>query len=197
MLTTLQSTCSCWAMASQIRVEQITSSLAALGLLVMGLSALIAQRQGRSLDHVVPQSSQANLSRRLMQREVTLHQRSKAETLLKEFTLAKMTRHYWGEFAGSLQDLGLSSRSQFQATVNRDAFGPGCGLSPITAQRPIWRRWSAPVVGCGCTTAVVIGKQQVRPRRGIVQRAGRGFSWIDWLFLYLSTKTHSVKIFSK
>ena len=81
-------------MASQIRVEQITSSLAALGLLVMGLSALVAPRQGRSLDHSVPQSSQANLSRRLMQREVTLHQRSEAETLLKEFTLVQMTRHW-------------------------------------------------------------------------------------------------------
>ena len=56
-----------------------------------------------------------------MQREVTLHQRSEAETLLKAFARAQMTRHYWGEFAGSLWDLGLSSGSQFQATVNRDA----------------------------------------------------------------------------
>ena len=102
-------------MASRIRVEQIARSLAALGLLAMGLSALVAPRDGFSLDHAVPQSSQANLSRRLMQREVTLHQRSEAETLLKEFTLAQMTRHYWGEFAGSLPDLGLSSGSQFQA----------------------------------------------------------------------------------
>ena len=68
----------------------------------MGLSALVAPRHGFSLDHAVPQSSQANFSRRLMQRKVTLHQRSEAETLLKEFTLAQMTRHYWGEFAGSL-----------------------------------------------------------------------------------------------
>ena len=67
----------------------------------MGLSALIALRQGRSLDHSVPQSSQANISRWLMQHVVTLHQRSEAETLLKEFTFAQMTRHYWGEFGGS------------------------------------------------------------------------------------------------
>ena len=102
MLPTLHSTCSCWGMASRIRVEQIARSLAALGLLAMGLSALVAPRHGFSLDHAVPQSSKANLSRLLMQREVTLHQRSEAETLLKEFTLAQMTRHYWGEFAGSL-----------------------------------------------------------------------------------------------
>ena len=117
-------------MASRIRVEQIARSLAALGLLALGLSALVAPRDGFSLDHAVPQSSQANLSRRLMQREVTLHQRSEAETLLKEFTLAQMTRHYWGEFAGSLQDLGLSSRSQFQATVDRDAVRTRLWLEP-------------------------------------------------------------------
>ena len=108
-------------MAPQIRVEQIIRSLAALGLLAMGLSALVAPRQGRSFDHAAPQPSQANLSRRLMQREVILHQRSEAETLLREFTSAQMTRHYWGEFAGSLQDLGLSSGPQFQATVDRDS----------------------------------------------------------------------------
>ena len=117
-------------MASRIRVEQIARSLAALGLLAMGLSALVAPRHGFSLDHAVPQSSQANLSRRLMQREVTLHQRSEAETLLKAFALAQMTRHYWGEFAGSLQDLGLSSGPQFQATVNRDALQTRLWLEP-------------------------------------------------------------------
>lgn len=117
-------------MALRIQVEQIARSLVALGLLAMGLSALVAPRDGFSLDHAVPQSSQANLSRRLMQREVTLHQRSEAETLLKEFALAQMTRHYWGEFAGSLQDLGLSSGSQFQATVNRDAVRTRLWLDP-------------------------------------------------------------------
>ena len=117
-------------MASRIRVEQIARSLAALGLLAMGLAALVAPRDGFSLDHAVPQSSPANLSRRLMQREVTLHQRSEVETLLKEFTRAQMTRHYWGEFAGSLQDLGLSSGSQFQATVDRDAVRTRLWLEP-------------------------------------------------------------------
>ena len=117
-------------MVSRIRVEQIARSLPALGLLAMGLSALVAPRDGFSLDHAVHQSSAANLSRRLMHREVSLHQRSEAETLLKEFTLAQMTRHCGGEFAGSLQDLGLSSRSQFQATVNRDAVRTRLWLEP-------------------------------------------------------------------
>ena len=127
-------------MASRIRAEQIARSLAALGLLAMGLIALVAPRHGFSLDHAVPQSSQANLSRRLMQREGTLHQGSEAEALLMEFARAQMTRHYWGEFAGSLRvwDFrpGRSSRQRSIAML----FRPGCGLSPITAQRPIWRR---------------------------------------------------------
>ena len=106
-------------MASRIRVEQIARSLAALGLLVMGLSALVAPRHGFSLDHAVPQLSQANLSRLLMQREITLNQRSEAETLLKEFTLAQVRCHYWGEFAGSHQDLGLSAGPQLLAEVAR------------------------------------------------------------------------------
>ena len=117
-------------MASRIRVEQIARSLAALGLLAMGLSALVAPRHGFSLDRAVPQTSQANLSRLLMQREVTLHQRSEAEALLMECARAQMTRHYWGEFAGSLPDLGLSSGSQFQATVNRDAVRTRLWLEP-------------------------------------------------------------------
>ena len=117
-------------MASRIQVEQIARSLAALGLLAMGLSALVAPRHGLSLDHAVPQSSPANLSRRLMQCEVTLHQRSEAKTLLKEFTRAQMTRHCWGEFAGSLQDLGLSSGPQFQATVDHDAVRTRLWLEP-------------------------------------------------------------------
>ena len=117
-------------MVSRIRVEQIARSLAALGLLAMGLSALVAPRDGFSLDHAVPQSSQANLSRRLMQREITLHQRSEAETLLMDFARAQMTRHYRGEFAGSLKGLGLSSGPQFQATVDRDAVRTLLWLEP-------------------------------------------------------------------
>ena len=108
-------------MVSPTRVNQIGRSLAALGLLAMGVTALVAPRQVLSLDHADPLPLQVNLSRQLLQREITLHQRSEAESLLMEFTLAQMTRHYWGEFAGSLQDLGLSSGPQLLATVDRDA----------------------------------------------------------------------------
>ena len=117
-------------MVSPTRVNQIGRSLAALGLLAMGVTALVAPRQVLSLDHADPLPLQVNLSRQLLQREITLHQRSEAESLLMEFTLAQMTRHYWGEFAGSLQDLGLSSGPQFQATVNRDAVRTRLWLEP-------------------------------------------------------------------
>lgn len=117
-------------MVSRIRVEQIARSMAALGLLAMGVSALVAPRQGFSFDHGASQPSPANLSRRLMQREIILHQRSEAETLLMEFTRAQMTRHYWGEFASSLQDLGLSSGPQLLARVDRDAVRTRLWLEP-------------------------------------------------------------------
>ena len=71
-------------------------------------------------------------------------------------------------------------------------FGPGCGLSPITVRRPMWRRWSARVVGCGCATAVVIGKQQARPRRGIVQMAGNASLWSNQSVLLLILRSYEL-----
>ena len=117
-------------MESRTRTNQIGRSLAALGLLAIGVSALVAPRHGLSLDQAVPRPSQVNLSRRLLQREITLHQRSEAETLLMDFTRAQMTRHYWGEFAGSLQDLGLSAGPQLVATVDRDAVRTRLWIQP-------------------------------------------------------------------
>ena len=117
-------------MVSQTRFNKIGRSFAALGLLAMGVSALVAPRHGFSLDHGVLPHPQANLSRQLQQREITLHQRSEAETLLMDFTRAQMARHYWGEFAGSLQDLGLSVEPQLGATVDRDDFRTRLWLQP-------------------------------------------------------------------
>ena len=117
-------------MESRTRTNQIGRSLAALGLLAIGVSGLVAPRHGLSLDQAVPRPSQVNLSRRLLQREITLHQRSEAETLLMDFTRAQMTIHYWGEFAGSLQDLGLSASPQLVATVDRDAVRTRLWIQP-------------------------------------------------------------------
>ena len=117
-------------MVWRIRVDQVGRSLAALGLLALGVSGLVAPRHGLSLDHGTPRPTEANLSRQLLQREITLHQRSEAETLLMDFTLAQMTLHYWGEFAGSLQDLGLSAGPQLVGTVDRDAVRTRLWIEP-------------------------------------------------------------------
>ena len=117
-------------MESRTRTNQIGRSLAALGLLAIGVRGLVAPRHGLSLDQAVPRPSKVNLSRRLLQREITLHQRSEAETLLMDFTRAQMTRHYWGEFASSLQDLGLSASPQLVATVDRDAVRTRLWIQP-------------------------------------------------------------------
>ena len=63
-------------------------------------------------------------------------------------------------------------------------FGPGCDLSLITVRRLTWQRWSVRAVGCACAFAVAIGWEQARTRRGVVRMVGRGFNWIDWLFLF-------------
>ena len=155
-----------WVMASRTQVNQIGRSLAALGLLAIGVSALAAPRHGLSLDLAVPPPLPANLSRQLLRREITLHQRSEAETLLMEFTLAQMTRHYWGEFAGSLQDLGLSAGPQLVATVDRD---PGQT-----------RLWVQPHHGTEAYLAVVErggGRLRMRHCRG--HRDGAGLSRED------------------
>ena len=150
-------------MVSRTQVNQIGRSLAALGLLALGVSGLVAPRHGLSLDHAAPMPLQPNLSRQLLQREITLHQRSEAENLLMDFTLAQMTRHYWGQFAGSLQDLGLSVGPQLVATVDRD---PGRT-----------RLWIEPHHGTEAYLAEVErwgGRLRMRHCRGHRDGAGRG-----------------------
>ena len=51
---------------------------------------------------------------------MVLDQRREAESLLMEFTRGQMTRHYWGEFASSLQELGLSGSESTEVSVERD-----------------------------------------------------------------------------
>ena len=55
-------------------------------------------------------------------------------------------------------------------------FEPGCGLSPITARRLDWRRWSAWEVDCGCATSVVIGMALARLMRVAVLMSFNNFS---------------------
>lgn len=45
----------------------------------------------------------------LDERDATLHQRRGVEELLSAFTKGQLTRHYWGHFAPTLADLGLTA----------------------------------------------------------------------------------------
>lgn len=53
----------------------------------------------------------------LDERDATLHQRRSVEDLLAAFTKGQLTRHYWGHFASTLADLGLSADSSLGARV--------------------------------------------------------------------------------
>ena len=163
-------------MESRTRTNQIGRSLAALGLLAIGVSALVAPRHGFSLDQAVPRPSKVNLSRRLLQREITLHQRSEAETLPMDSTRAQMTRHYWGEFAGSLQDLGLSASPQLVATVDRDAVRTRLWIQPhhgTEAYLAEVERWGGRL---GCVTAAVTGMAWVWCMKTAARTDGKGFT---------------------
>ena len=61
------------------------------------------------------------LSTHLARRELTLDLRRDSEQLIQQFIRAQMTSHYWGQFASSLTDLGLSSGELLDARVESDA----------------------------------------------------------------------------
>ena len=54
---------------------------------------------------------------RLDERDFTLHQRRGVEELLAAFAKGQLTRHYWGQFATSLVDLGLTADSSLRVRV--------------------------------------------------------------------------------
>jgi len=101
----------------------ISTASAASVLLAIGCFGLVPPRQAIGLDggstlNLV--SDGAPLNTRLRERELELDQRREAETLLMEFTRAQMTRHYWGEFAASLQQLGLTASESVTASIERN-----------------------------------------------------------------------------
>ncbi len=53
----------------------------------------------------------------LLKREAVLNQRREVEELLMAFTRAQMTRHYWGSFAPTLNEMGLSVSDQLEPKV--------------------------------------------------------------------------------
>ena len=111
-------------MSSRSLAGRISTVLAASALLLIGLAGVVKPRRAIGLDGASTLGSStesASLTRHLRERELTLDQRRDVEVLLKEFTLAQMTRHYWGSFSDSLLALGLTSPSQAEVSVQSDA----------------------------------------------------------------------------
>ncbi|MED5468654.1 MAG: thymidylate synthase, partial [Cyanobacteriota bacterium] len=96
--------------------QKAPSLVAAVLLAVMGL---LGMHQEQALMVSGTWSSGEDVTSRLAEREATLNLRSEAEALLLSFTRAQMTRFYWGEFASSLDELGLNVGEPLVAHVQR------------------------------------------------------------------------------
>jgi hypothetical protein len=103
-------------MLGMLSSQKAPSLVAAALLAVMGLLGM-HQEQALMVSGTWP--SGEDVTSRLAEREATLNLRSEAEALLLSFTRAQMTRFYWGEFASSLDELGLTVGEPLIAHVQR------------------------------------------------------------------------------
>ena len=109
---------------------QFSRVSAALILLLLGLVGLLSSRRGSGFDQSIQIGASDSLDSQLLEREVMLDRRREVETLLMAFTRAQMTRHYWGEFAATLQELDLQVGGQLDATVERSGAGTRLWIVP-------------------------------------------------------------------
>ena len=101
----------------------LSSAAAALALMLIGTSGLVGPRRVIGLDGsstFAIAADQTVLESKLSEREFSLDQQRQAEVLLQDFTRGQMTRHYWGAFAGSLVELGLTPMEKAKTTVRSD-----------------------------------------------------------------------------
>ena len=102
---------------------QLSGAAAALALVFIGISGLVGPRRVIGLDGsstLAIAADQTALEARLSEREFSLDQQRQVEGLLEDFTRGQMTRHYWGSFAESLVELGLSPMEQAKTMVRSD-----------------------------------------------------------------------------
>ena len=117
-------------MQAQSPLLQFSRVTAALILLLVGLIGLLGSRRGSGFDQTIQVETSESLESQLLAREVMLDRRREAEALLMAFTRAQMTRHYWGEFAASLQELGLPVGPQLETTVEKSGGGTRLWIMP-------------------------------------------------------------------
>ncbi len=72
----------------------------------------------------------ARLIQQLDDQEASLNQRRQAETLLRAFVRGQLASFYWGQFASSLVDLGLSSDDNVDARVETEDSSTHLWLTP-------------------------------------------------------------------
>ena len=72
----------------------------------------------------------ARLVEQLDDQEATLNQRRQAETLLRAFVRGQLASFYWGQFASSLIDLGLSSDETMDVRVETKSSSTRLWLTP-------------------------------------------------------------------
>ena len=136
----------------------------------LGASGLL-HGQGRTAADVVWLAGDSEWTR-LDEREATLHQRRQAEELLGAFTRAQLTRHYWGQFASSLIDLGLVADPSLKASVDSQSLqtrlwltprrGDEAYLSQVSVDGGKLRRLHCrgPIADVGTTSAAVTDSDQ-------------------------------------
>ena len=72
----------------------------------------------------------ARLVEQLDDQEATLNQRRQAETLLRAFVRGQLASFYWGQFASSLIDLGLSSDETMDVKIETQPSSTRLWLTP-------------------------------------------------------------------
>ena len=97
--------------------------LGGLGLIAISQSPMLTPRKaGLPTD--------ARLVQQLDDQEATLNQRRQAETLLRAFVRGQLASFYWGQFASSLVDLGLSSDKNVNVRVETKGSSTRLWVSP-------------------------------------------------------------------
>ena len=102
-----------------------------LAALLLGGLGLIATSQTQVFspgDPGLPMD--ARLIEQLDDQEATLNQRRQAETLLRAFVRGQLASFYWGQFASSLIDLGLSSDETMDVRVETKSSSTRLWLTP-------------------------------------------------------------------
>ena len=98
-------------------LSSLPSLASAAVLASLGFVAMLSTESGQGLKSVWSGAAPEYIL--LDERDSTLHQRRGVEELLAAFAKGQLARHYWGQFASSLVDLGLTADSSLGFRVEK------------------------------------------------------------------------------